>query len=144
MDNILDMTATNDCAFIIIMHLSKMTTVGALDRIFGTEDFRAAARSICIVSSDLEDPKQRVMTHAKFNNGGYGQHIDRKVGVVIDGFCILTDDEIVCGKKAESEGRDKPSASLEEAENFIINILGDDEYAKKDDIEKKAEERRIK
>lgn len=142
LDRIIDIGSRYNCTFVIICHMSKMTTAGALDRILGSSDLRNAARSILIVGSDPDNPETRVFAHAKSSIGRLGEsvkyHIDDARGVVIDGTCLLDEDEIVQRRK---EGRDKPSVSLDFATAFLsdyIDMVGG--YARLDDIKQAAEE----
>lgn len=117
LDNLIDIAKRYNCAVVLISHMSKMTTASALDRLLGSSDFRNAARSILIVGSDPQDKNSRIVAHAKNSLGVCGQsiryHIDENSGVVYDGFCELTDDEIVQPVRTGQRGR--PADAIGEA-----------------------------
>lgn len=141
LDEIMRLANTYDTAFIVVMHLNKAATQNAKDRILGSTDFKAAARSIVIIGSDPEDPERRVMAHAKLSGGRRGEsiayRIDGEKGLVIEGFTDLKADDIIGSRQSRDGGRDKPSLSLDEAISFLIESMPDG-YAKKEDIEAKA------
>lgn len=53
------------CAIVLIGHMNKASGQKASYRGLGSIDFAAAARSVLIVARDRENPKVRVMIHAK-------------------------------------------------------------------------------
>lgn len=145
MDKIGQMATEYQCSFLIVMHFSKMTSQSALDRILGSADFRAAARSILVIGQDPEDPKRRIMAHAKINTCHYGDsisyHIDGNKGVVYEGITDLQADDIISSN--QSRTRNKPSASLDEACEFLADIFEEKRQIDKCEIIKLADERGI-
>jgi|GEM_PF-1085713 len=133
-----------NCAVLIIAHLNKMTGMSAQDRILGTTDITAAARSVLIVGRDPDDPDRIVMAQSKASNTPIGVsiafRIDDKNGVIMDGEVDLGADDIV-GKQAT--GRNKPSVTLEEAKEFLAEIMNREGFAKSNDITKAAEEKGV-
>ncbi len=145
-DKIIKLSSDYDCAFMIIMHLNKASTMPPVDRILGSTDFKAAARSVCLIGSDPDDPKRRVMVHAKFNGGEYGESIAYRInsqdGVAVEGFCDYTAEQVIGGQFTDRRHQ-KPSISKDTAIEFLREALGEQGYATLDDIKRGANERGI-
>lgn len=135
-----------NCAILFIMHMSKMTSNKALYRGLGSIDIPAVARSILVIGRDPNNPEIRVMAHEKSSlakNGlSISYHIDfDNGGIVFDGFNELRADEILSPAKDE---RKRNSLALDEAKEFIEEVLSRTGYIKVSEIEKQADERGIK
>ena len=134
-----DYCKRHDCTTILVSHMSKpgMGNSSALDRLLGSSDFRNAARSIIIVGGDPEDKESRVFAHAKNSIGIPGPsqryHIDGTRGVVYDGECDLTADDLV--KQAQPGTRAKPAVTLTQARKMLEELLGADGFATIEQIE---------
>lgn len=120
----------HDCAETLVSHLSKPSGAGpasALDRLLGSSDFRNAARSIVIVGNDPDDPNKKVFAHAKNSIGEPGEsqwfHIDGEKGVVYDGACTWTADDIV--RQFHPGARLKPAVTLTAARKQLEELLKD-------------------
>ena len=120
----------HDCAETLVSHLSKPNGAGvasALDRLLGSSDFRNAARSIVIVGSDPDDPTKKVFAHAKNSIGEPGEsqrfHIDGERGVVYDGACNWTADDIV--RQFQPGARMKPAVTLTAARKQLEEVMKD-------------------
>lgn len=120
-----------NCAIILTMHMSKASNTKALYRSLGSIDIPAAARSLLVLGNNPENIDQKILAHEKSSLAKRGPslafHIDPdNGGVVWDGESELTADQITGPRK---EGRDKPSASLSEAVEFIEELLQVKGYA---------------
>lgn len=133
------------CTFLFIVHPPKMAAK-ALYSSLGTIDIPAVARSILAVGSDPENPEQRVMAHVKSSLAKHGSSIlfsiDRESGVTWDGYSSLTPDDVMSARR--QEGRGKPSAALEEAIEFLVDVITPEGYAERDEIIKQAEAKGVK
>ena len=58
-----------DLAVIAIMHMNKMPSIDAGDRVSGSHAFRDSFRSLLVVGPDPNDEHGRVLAHDKTNNG---------------------------------------------------------------------------
>lgn len=124
-----------ECAVLFIMHMSKMTQQKALYRGLGSIDFAAVARSVLVVGKNPQNDHELIMAHEKSSLAKNGQsvvyHIDQEKGIVFDGFSELTADDIL-GPKVTPKGR--PGDQLEEAKNLLYEKMGNDGYARRDDL----------
>lgn len=122
-----DYAKRHGCAVVLISHMSKpgANNTAALDRLLGSSDFRNAARSIIVVGRDPEDANTRVFAHGKNSIGRPGPsqryHIDSQKGVVYDGECQLTDDQIV--RQGQPGQRTKASPTLKQACSLLEDLL---------------------
>lgn len=134
-----DYAKRHNCTVVLISHMSKpgMGNTSALDRLLGSSDFRNAARSIIVVGHDPEDKESRVFAHGKNSIGPPGlsqrYHIDGARGVVYDGECELTADDIV--KQAQPQARAKPAETLTQARKRLEELLGPQGYATLEQVE---------
>jgi hypothetical protein len=121
-----------------------VTLEDPLDRILGSADLRAAARSIITIGSDPNDEERRVMTQGKNSGGKPGKsiayRIDDEIGVDIEGYCDLSRFDIVNRKQGS---RVKQSVSLDEAMDFIEECLSEQGFCATDWIKDEAENRGI-
>ena len=144
LDSLIALAEEFDCAVVLVSHLSKMTTASALDRIMGSADFRNAARSILLIGSDPEDENARVAVHAKNSLGTAGEsiryHIDPAHGVVFDGLCELTEDEIISSGKRMRKKKDVP-VSARAAESIRALFGGRDAVPAEEVLEMQKRER---
>lgn len=129
----------HNCAVVLVSHMSKpgVGNSAALDRLLGSSDFRNAARSIVVVGSDPEDKEIRVFAHAKNSVGTPGEsqkyHIESGKGVVYDGMCELTADDIV--RQGQPGARAKPAVTLTEARKQLEELLGPEGFATLEQVE---------
>lgn len=130
MDKVIDLSASEDLATILISHMSKPGpgVVSALDRLLGSSDFRNAARSIMIVGRDPENPDQRVFAHAKNSIGLPGPaqryHISDGGLVVFDGETTLTADQIIAQTENAAPRAQKAANTLNAAISDLDKALG--------------------
>lgn len=130
MDKVIDLSASEDLATILISHMSKPGpgVVSALDRLLGSSDFRNAARSIMIVGRDPENPDQRVFAHAKNSIGLPGPaqryHISDGGLVVFDGETTLTADQIIAQTENSAPRAQKAANTLNAAISDLDKALG--------------------
>ena len=130
----------HNCAVLLIMHMSKMTTAKALYRGLGSIDIPAAARSILVVGRNPEDPDQKIMAHEKSSLARNGQsvafRIDTEKGIVFDGFSDLCADQIL---NTEPPKRGRPAGAGIDAKEFVKNYLEEHGgFARKNDIVREA------
>lgn len=133
--------SNHKCAVVLISHVGKpgQAPVSALDRLLGSSDFRNAARSIVMVGYDPDDEtkRTRVFAHGKNSIGELGEsqkfHIDSVAGIVYDGECSLTVNEIV--KQSQPQARSKPAATLTGARKALEELLGPEGYATLEQVE---------
>lgn len=134
-----DYAKRHGCTVILISHMSKpgLGNTAALDRLLGSSDFRNAARSIIIVGRDPEDKESRVFAHDKNSMGPPGDsqryHIDGALGVVYDGPCELSADEIV--KAAAPASRVRQAVTLTDAMRQLDELLGEEGGATLEQVE---------
>lgn len=134
-----DYAKRHNCTVVLVSHMSKpgMGNTSALDRLLGSSDFRNAARSIIVVGHDPEDKESRVFAHGKNSIGQPGlsqrYHIDGKHGVIYDGPCELTADDIV--KQAQPQARAKGAVTLTRARRMLEELMGAGGYATLEQIE---------
>lgn len=92
-----DMAKRNDCAVVIISHMSKAQTK-AIYKALGSVDIIAASRSVLYIGRDPEQPEQCAAVHIKSSNARAGQSIRFQIGdkgrVEWLGFCNLTADDL--------------------------------------------------
>jgi len=128
------------CAFILVMHMSKMSGAKALYRGLGSIDFVAAARSVLVIGSNPEDTDEKIMAHEKSSLSKHGESIsfslDYEKGVVINGTSPLTADDILNGTKG---GRGRAGGTRDDAMDLLTDMLSKNGYALKADIEKAAD-----
>lgn len=121
-----DYAKRHNCTIVLVSHMSKpgMGNTSA-HHLLGSSDFRNAARSIIIVGHDPENKETRVFAHEKNSIGEPGEsqryHIDGKKGVVYDGVCDLSADDIV--KQSETKTRNKPVVTLTAAIKKLEELM---------------------
>ncbi|MCL2035439.1 MAG: AAA family ATPase [Oscillospiraceae bacterium] len=127
------------CAFILIMHMSKMSGTKALYRGLGSIDFAAAARSVLVIASNPDDIDEKIMAHEKSSLAKHGESIsfsiDHEKGIVINGTSELTADDILNPVKSGGNR----GGSREDAMNLLAGLLSENGYALKGDIEREAQ-----
>ncbi len=135
-----DFAKRHNCTIVLISHMGKpgFGNASALDRLLGSSDFRNAARSIIIVGRDPENKESRIFAHGKNSIGEPGTsqryHIDGKSGVVYDGPCDLSADDIV-KQSEEKRGRAKPATTLTGAIKQLEELLWTDGYATMEQVD---------
>lgn len=125
------------CAVIFIMHNSKMGQNKALYRALGSIDIPAVARSMLILGKMPNSQNLKIFCHEKSSLASHGQSIlfeidTKRGGIVFNGFSALKADDVLNAKKGS---RDKPSIVKDEVAEALLDLLGDDGYAKLDDIQ---------
>lgn len=139
LDGLGDFAKRHNCTVVLVSHMSKpgMGNTSALDRLLGSSDFRNAARSIIVVGRDPEDKDSRVFAHGKNSIGEPGTsqryHIDGRQGVIYDGECDLTADDIV--KQAQPGARAKPALTLTTTRKMLEELLGPEGCATLEQVE---------
>lgn len=122
------------CAVVLIMHMSKASGTKAIYRGLGSIDIPAAARSMLVVGENSDDPDEKIMAHGKSSLAKNGQsisfRIDNDRGVVFEGWSDLSANEVSNPTKLSG----KPKASLDDAIDLLREALGDQGYAKLEDI----------
>jgi len=92
-----DMAKRNDCAVVIISHMSKAQTK-SIYKALGSVDIVAASRSVLYIGRDPEQPDQCAAVHIKSSNARAGQSIRFQIvdrgRVEWLGFCDLTADDL--------------------------------------------------
>jgi KaiC/GvpD/RAD55 family RecA-like ATPase len=110
------------CAVLIVRHLSKGQSGRAVHRGLGSIDITGAARSELIAAPHPEDPKRRIMAHAKSNLGKFGGSLEFKIGdegrLIWCGASDLTANELLAPESTSEEG-----SALEEAKDFLKEAL---------------------
>lgn len=130
------------CAFIFIMHNSKMGQNQALYRALGSIDIPAIARSMIILGKHPTMPNLKVFCHEKSSLAPHGQSIlfeidTKRGGIVFDGFSDLKADDILNVKKGT---RDKPSVCKEEVVDCLNELIGEKGYARLEEIQTMQED----
>lgn len=117
------------CTFIIVAHTSKQTSAEAANRLIGSIDFVSSCRSLLTVGKDPHNPDVKALAHTKTNVGPIADtilytlnHDGGGEGIVkYAGHSLLTSDEII----APAEPRKKPSFALDDAKEFLLEIMKD-------------------
>lgn len=130
------------CAVIFIMHNSKMGQNQALYRALGSIDIPAIARSMLIIGKNPDNPKQKVLCHEKSSLASHGRSILFQIspeygGLVFDGFSDLKADDVLNPRK---NSREKPSVKLEEAVEFLNDLIGEKGWAELKEVQALQEE----
>ena len=131
-----------NCAVIFVMHHSKMSQNSALHRALGSIDIVGIARSMLILARNPDEPHQVVMCHEKSSLAAHGEsvlfHIDpSNGGIVFDGFSELKADDIL---NRRNKTREKPSVKLDEAVEFLNELIGEKGWAKLSEVHALQEE----
>ncbi len=141
MSHIIKLAEEYKCALVVITHMSKMTQASALYRNLGSIDITAAARSVLVVGKDPKDAETKIIAQVKSSTAKNGKSIAFKIndvsGVEWNGYSDLEADDILDSRR---ERKKKEPVSLEEAERFLIETLGNKEYERLELIKTKAEE----
>lgn len=108
------------CAFLFIMHMSKMAGAKAMYRALGSIDIAAVARSMLTVGRHPENPDIRVLCHEKSSLTETGQSLCYRIdpehgGVAFGAFCDFSSAEIL----ADSHKKRSGGAALEQAKMFL-------------------------
>jgi hypothetical protein len=126
---------------LLIRHLGKSQADRAIYRGLGSIDFVAAARSVLLAGQDPQDPTKRAIIHTKGSLSEQGVSIayELKDGQFLwAGVSDLTAGQVMQPDQAEGE-----TSALDEAKEFLLNILADGLMATKL-IEKQARGAQIK
>lgn len=75
MNKLAKLALKHNCAIILIGHLSKAKGMNELYRGLGSIDITASARSVLLVSTMKENPKERIMAHIKSNLAPLGNSV---------------------------------------------------------------------
>ncbi|MHB1949352.1 MAG: AAA family ATPase [Gammaproteobacteria bacterium] len=136
----------HNVAIVCISHLTKDVNKNALLRIAGSLAFVAAARAAFVVIQDENDSVKRLFLPIKNNIGndkvGFSFIIEPvQINDQIEVTAIKWTDEVVTKTADEVMGSDeaKYKSSLEEAKDFLIDLLSEQEVAA-NDIYKAAED----
>ncbi len=108
-------------AMLCIRHLNKVIGGKAIYRGLGSIDFAAAARSMLLVGQDPDDAQKRAIIHMKSSLAGMGPSIAYELrppdGFFWAGLSSLNEAKVLAAPDDEEKG------SLEEAEEFIVEML---------------------
>ena len=117
------------CAVLVLRHLSKAVATKNIYRGMGSIDFTAAARSVLLAGCDPQDAKRRAIVQIKSSLAptGAAQGYELKDGFYWMGISELTANQIL-GSEKETEKTDK----LQEAKDFLTDILKDGPVRKRD------------
>lgn len=129
MNHLINIGNETGCTFLIVAHTSKQTSAGAINRLIGSIDFVSSCRSLITMGKDPKDPSIKAIAHTKSNLGPLAPTIlfkanhDGNNGRLVEflGHSSLTSDEII----APPEPRRKPSFALDEAKEFLQDLLKD-------------------
>ncbi|MFT9077913.1 AAA family ATPase [Ethanoligenens sp.] len=132
------------CAFIFIMHMSKMANTKAMYRALGSIDIAAVARSMLTVGRHPEDPGTRVLCHEKSSLAEAGQSLCYQIdlehgGVAFGAFCDLSSAEVLVDTNKKRNG----GAALEQAKAFLQEHMTAG-YAQASEVIREAERAGIK
>lgn len=135
-----DLAEQSNCAILLIMHMSKMSSNSALYRALGSIDFVGAARSVIQLVRNPEFDGQIALCRTKTNlapqSGSILFHIDLEAGgLIFDGYSDKTADDFL---NIRSVSRESPKR--EKAEKFLCDILKDGPILRDEIMEKAAEE----
>jgi len=122
MEGLKNLAEKYDCAVVVICHLNKGGQGPANNRVLGSIDFVAAARSTVLVAKDPHDPARRIMAQSKCSNGKEGESLAFRLddGVLKwDGTSPLSADDLVAPQGRRPEGE----SALDEATEFLRELL---------------------
>lgn len=116
-----------NCAIVIVNHLNKMSGSGSKYRVPGSIDVVGAVRSILLLARDNEDEDKRYLALLKSNlapeMGSYVLQLSDN-GMNFIGLSEKKADELLRGSDF-STGAGRPDSRLQEAKNFIEELLAD-------------------
>jgi len=120
-----------NCAVIIIMHLSKASQNRHLYRGLGSIDLPAAARSVLLVGSNVNNPQERGIVHIKSSLAPLGDTVGFEIhpeyGFCWKGKSELTADDILGAFRSDSE-----TNALEDAKDFLKTMLQEEQLTAKE------------
>lgn len=120
-----EMCERNDCACVIIAHMSK-GSVGAspVNRALGSVDIPASMRSILQLTQNPENEDERIMVHVKCSNAPKGRSIaytiGEKGGVQWTGFSPMTVEDLQIITKRKEKGINYDTEPLVQVFNQLI------------------------
>ena len=131
-----------NCAILLIMHNSKMSSNKALYRGLGSIDIPAISRSMLMLGKNPDNPGEIVLCQEKSSLAAHGKSILFRIcpefgGIVFDGFSELTADEILSPKK---QSRDKPSVTKDQATEELLQLIGERNYCELEEVQQLQEE----
>lgn len=118
-----DLAEKYNCAILLIMHMSKMTSNSALYRALGSIDFVGASRSVMQLVKNPEFEGQIALCNSKINleekNESILFHIDLNAGgLIFNGYSKKTADDFLSIRNVSRE-----SPKKDRAEEFLCEIL---------------------
>ena len=123
-----------NCAIILIEHMSKNIGTKGLYRGLGSIDTTAAARSVLLVGSNPEDENDKGISQIKSNLAKPGKVIGFSIsderGLEWKKDTTLTTDMILGSLPMSND--DKPDSALEEAKDFLEDVLSEGKQSSKD------------
>lgn len=133
-----DLAEKTNCAILLIMHMSKMSSNSALYRALGSIDFVGAARSVIQLVKNPEFDGQIALCRTKTNLAPQSDsilfHIDLNAGgLIFNGYSKKTADDFLSIRNISRE-----SPKKDRAEEFLCEILENGPMLK-ETIVKKAE-----
>ena len=135
-----------DCAIVIVNHLNKMSGIGAKYRVPGSIDVVGAVRSILLLARSSEDEDKRYLALLKSNlapeMGTYELQLSDN-GMEFIGLTDKKADELLQSLDF-SPGAGRPNDRLQEAIDFIEELLADGSAMLAVDIEKRLKDNGIR
>ena len=135
-----------DCSIVIINHLNKMSGIGAKYRVPGSIDVVGAVRSILLLARSSEDEDKRYLALLKSNlapeMGTYELQLSDN-GMEFIGLTDKKADELLRSLDF-SPGAGRPNDRLQEAIDFIEELLADGSAMLAVDIEKRLKDNGIR
>lgn len=120
-DKLLCLAQKYKVAVILVMHLSKMTSAAAINRVLGSVDIVGAVRSVLVITKHPRIEKHKVICHEKSNLAPAGESICYSIenGAVKWGeFCTLSADDCLLAGKQKRE-KDKLQIAVEFIESRL-------------------------
>lgn len=149
MANLSALAEKYNTSILLVGHLSKMTTQSVFDRVLGSVDFMAAVRSGLFLGQHPDEKQTKILFQIKSNLAEKGENLAYKIqnGVFIPCYDLDVSDitpEQAAETRKKEKTRDKPSVALDEAMDFLEDLLSEKGYEKIEVIKAKAEQIGIK
>ncbi len=125
------------CTFLFILHMNKSGQGAALYRALGSIDIPAIARSMLFLGDDPDNKARKILCHEKSSLAPKGESLaftinTQKGNINWFGASPLSADDIL---RAAMFGRQKPSASLDDAVKQLNDLLGSEGAVKLEQVE---------
>lgn len=134
-----------DCSIVIVNHLNKMAGIGSKYRVPGSIDVVGAVRSILLLARDPEDEDKRYLSLLKSNlapeMGSYVLQLSDN-GMDFIGMSEKKADELLRSLEFGS-GPGRPDIRMQEAKDYIEELLADGSAMPAVDIEARLKDKGI-